>query len=107
MRMLMKVSIPVETGNTAAVKGSLVATIQQILADLRPEAAYFSEEDGQRTGYIFFEMKDSSQLPSIAEPWFLALSARVTVRPAMTLKDLAEGFPGMQSAVKSYARATP
>lgn len=102
--MLMKVSIPVESGNAAAVKGNLGATIQQILADLRPEAAYFSEENGERTAYVFFEMKDSSQFPSIAEPWFLAFNARLTLRPAMTLKDLAEGLPGMQSAVKAYAK---
>jgi len=104
MRMLLKVSIPVETGNAAAVKGTLGSTIQQILADLRPEPAYFSEDGGERTGYIIFDMKESSQLPAIAEPWFLAFNARLTVRPAMTLQDLGEGLPGMQMAVKSYGR---
>jgi len=104
MRMLLKVSIPVETGNAAAVKGTLSSTIQQILADLRPEAAYFSEDEGERTGYIIFDMKEASQLPAIAEPWFLAFNARLTVRPAMSLQDLSEGLPGMQMAVKSYGR---
>jgi len=104
MRMLLKVSIPVETGNAAAIKGTLGSTIQQILADLRPEAAYFSEDGGERTGYIIFDMKESSQLPAIAEPWFLAFNARLTVRPAMTLQYLGEGLPGMQMAVKSYGR---
>ena len=104
MRMILRVSIPVETGNAAAVKGTLGSTIQQILADLRPEAAYFSEDQGQRTGFIIFDMKESSQLPSIAEPWFLAFNARVTVRPAMSLQDLTEGLPGMQMAVKAYGK---
>ena len=104
MRMMLKVSIPVKTGNTAIQNGALGSTIQKILADLKPEAAYFSEDNGERTGYIFFDMKNSSQLPAIAEPWFLAFDARLTVRPAMNSQDLADAGPGMESAVKAYRR---
>jgi hypothetical protein len=105
MRMMLKVSIPVETGNLAAQNGSLGSTIERILADLKPEAAYFSEDQGERTGYIVFDMKDSSQLPAVAEPWFLAFNAHLTVRPAMSPQDLAAGGPGIAAAVKSYSRA--
>jgi hypothetical protein len=103
--MMLHVSIPVETGNAAALKGTLGSTIQQILADLRPEAAYFYEDNGLRTGFIIFDMKESSQLPAVAEPWFLAFNAHITVRPAMTLQDLSEGMPGLQLAVKAYGKS--
>lgn len=105
MRMMLKVRIPVETGNLAARNGELGSTIQRILADLKPEAAYFTEEDGQRTGLIFFDMQESSQLPAIAEPWFLAFNATLTVRPAMTPQDLAAAAPAIRRAVESYSKA--
>jgi len=104
MRMLLRVSIPVENGNAAVRAGSLGKTIQRILADLKPEAAYFSEENGERTGLIVFDMQESSQLTAIAEPWFLAFNARITVRPAMNLEDLAAGGGGMERAVKDYGK---
>jgi len=60
MRFLLKVNIPVESGNAAAKAGKLGTTIQSILAELKPEAAYFTADNGQRTGFIVFEMQDGS-----------------------------------------------
>jgi len=105
MRMLLKVSIPVETGNEAARNGTLGSTLQKILADLKPEAAYFSEDNGERTGYVFFDMTKSSELPAIAEPFFLAFNAKITVRPAMNLQDLADSGPAIDHAVKNFRPA--
>ena len=102
MRMLLKITIPVETGNAAARTGTLGSTMQKILADIKPEAVYFAEDGGERTGYSIFDMQKSSDLPAIVEPWFLAFHAKVTVRPAMTPADLGEAAPSIQRAAKNY-----
>jgi hypothetical protein len=41
MRFLLKAEMSVEAGNAAAQEGSLPGTIQSILDDVKPEAAYF------------------------------------------------------------------
>jgi hypothetical protein len=43
-------------------------------------------------------------LPAIAEPWFLAFNASLTVRPAMNQQDLAAVSGGMERAVKGYGK---
>jgi hypothetical protein len=104
MRCLLKVSIPVVTGNATISDGSLGTTIESILADLKPEAAYFAADNGKRTGFIFFDLKDASQIPAVAEPWFLAFDAHVEFHPAMNLEDLKKATPGIEKAVKNYRR---
>jgi len=103
MRMLLRVSIPVETGNAAVKAGTLPSTIERILADLKPEAAYFfADDNGNRSGSVVFDMKDTSQIPAIAEPWFLAFNAKVSFRPVMTPQDLAAAGPSIAKAAKQY-----
>jgi len=103
MRMLLRVSIPVEAGNAAAKAGTLGSAVEKILADLKPEAAYFfADDNGNRSGSIVFDMKDSSEIPGIAEPWFLAFNAKVSFRPVMRPEDLAKAGPSIGEAVKQY-----
>lgn len=102
MRFLLKVNIPVESGNAAAKAGKLGSTIESILADLKPEAAYFTDDHGQRTGFIFFEMKNASDIPAIAEPWFQAFKASIEFHPVMRPEDLAHAAPAIEKAVKKY-----
>jgi hypothetical protein len=103
VRCLLKVSIPTDSGNDRVVDGSLGKTIESILNDLNPEAAYFIEEQGSRTGVIVCNVKDESEIPAIAEPWSLAFNARVEFHPAMTLADLKKAAPGFEKAIRKYS----
>ena len=105
MRMLLRVSIPVDAGNAAAKAGTLGSTVEQILADLKPEAAYwYADDSGNRSGSIVFDMKDPSEIPAVAEPWFLAFKARVSLRPIMNTQDLAKAGPSIGKAAKQYGK---
>ena len=103
MRFLMKVNIPVAAGNAAAKAGKLGATIQSILADLKPETVYFTDDNGQRTAFVFLDMQDASQIPAIAEPWFLAFNASIEIHPVMVPDDLGRAEGAIEQAVKKYA----
>jgi hypothetical protein len=104
MRVLLKASIPVEAGNAAIANGSLPHTIQSIMADLKPEAAYFTvNERGQRTAYVVVDLADPSKIPGAGEPFFLAFNASVEIYPVMTAEDLMKAGPDIEAAVKKYA----
>jgi hypothetical protein len=106
MRILMKVTMPVDTANSGMCDGTMPTTIKQILTDLKPEAAYFAEDKGQRTAFVFVNINDPSQIPEISEPWFLAFNAAVELHPCMTADDLAKSVPGIEKAVRKYGTAT-
>lgn len=107
MRMMMQFSIPVEAGNHAARTGAFGPSFQKTLEALKPEAAYFSSgATGERGGFIVFDMKDTSQIPAIAEPFFLAFNAKVNFIPVMNAEDLAKAIPGIEAAVKAHSAAS-
>ncbi len=102
MRFFVKARLDVEAANALARAGKLGSTIQSIVEDLRPEATYFVADGGQRTAYLIVDMEDPSQLPAVAEPWFLAFNADVEAQPAMIGEDLEKAGPAIERAVKKY-----
>ena len=103
MRFLVKVNIPVEAGNAAARAGKLGTTIQSILADQKPEAAYFTDDNGQRTAILFLQMQDASEIPAIAEPWLIAFNAGIEIHAVMLPEDLARAGTAIEKAVKKFS----
>jgi len=94
MRMLLHVEFPLEPFNAAVRDGTVGQKIQRILEAIKPEAVYFSEQDGKRGGTLVVNVKDPSEVPKLAEPWFLTFNAEVRFRIAMTPEDLARGNLG-------------
>lgn len=92
MRMLLTVQMDTEAANKAIKDHSLPTIMKSALGGLNPEAAYFGAKDGLRTGYIVFDLKDPSDIPSVAEPFFQALGAKVTFTPVMTFEDVQAGL---------------
>jgi hypothetical protein len=103
MRFMLKAIMDTEKANAVSRAGALGKTIQSIVAELKPEAAYFTDDHGKRTAYVFFEMRDASQIPAIAEPWFLALNAHIEFHAVMVADDLAKAGPSIEQAAKKYA----
>jgi hypothetical protein len=103
MRFLVKVTMPVEVGNALGKKGALAKTLQSIIGELKPEAVYFGPNNGKRTAFIFLEIKEPSQIPAVAEPFFQALNAQVDFIPVMKPEDLQKAAPSIEKASKDYA----
>lgn len=88
MKILMKVKMPHKPFNAAIKDGSVEVKLNKILEAIKPEAVYFTEQNGLRGALIIVDISDASKIPALAEPWFLTFEADVEVHIAMTPADL-------------------
>jgi hypothetical protein len=100
MRVLMQMTFPHEPFNTAVRDGSAGPKIQRILAEQKPEAAYFLEHHGKRSAVLVVDVADSSKVPAFCEPWFLTFNADVELHPAMSGQDMAAS--GLEALGKAW-----
>jgi hypothetical protein len=100
MRMIMEISIPNEPFNQMVRDGTAGKTIQKVLEAIKPQATYFTEMNGTRGAILIVEMKDSSAIPALAEPWFLSFNAQCRFKIAMTPEDL--GRSGIDQIGKNW-----
>jgi hypothetical protein len=100
MRIILQVKMPNEPFNTYVKDGSAGKRIQKILEETKPEAAYFTEIEGQRSALLIVDLADASKIPSLVEPWFLTFNATCELRVAMTPEDL--GKSGIDTIGKRW-----
>ena len=94
MRMLLHIECPLEPFNALVRNGTAGQKIQKILEAIKREAAYFSEFDGKRGGTLVVNVISPSEIPALAEPFFLTFNAETRFRVAMTPEDLGEANLG-------------
>jgi hypothetical protein len=99
MRMMLKILIATETGHHTIKDGSLPKIFETTMSKIKPEAAYFVAEHGQRCAMMFFDMNDASDIPGIVEPLFAGLNARVQLLPVMNAEDLKKGLDSARKAM--------
>ena len=102
MRVMTKFTFPVEAGNAAIRTGKVEKVFQQIIEDLKPEAAYFHAVDGDRGGFFIVDMQESAQIAGIAERLFFGLNAKIELVPVMSADDLRKGLSGVQETIRRY-----
>jgi hypothetical protein len=90
MRMLLTARFPAEPFNTLVRKGEAGKILQAIVADLKPEAVYFTDEQGQRAAILVVDLPSPSDVPRFAEPFFLKFNADCHLKIVMSGEDLAK-----------------
>jgi hypothetical protein len=95
MRMMMKACMDTKMSNQATKGGKMPDAVRATIERIKPEAAYFTPEGG-RTMILVFDMKDSSELPSVSDPFFQEMGADVTFEPVMNLEDLQKGLAALK-----------
>ncbi len=101
MKMLMSVEFPLEPFNSLVRSGKAGEIMSHILETIKPEAAYFTEQDGKRGGVFVIDVKNSADVPFFAEPFFLKFEASCKFRILMNPADLQSA--GLDKLGKQWA----
>ncbi|HXH60651.1 MAG TPA: hypothetical protein VNI20_04770 [Fimbriimonadaceae bacterium] len=98
--MLVYVEPTIEKFNKYIADGSIGKKIDAMLSAAKPEAIYFTNNNGRRSWIMIVDVPKSSAVPSIAEPFFLQLDAKVEFHICMTPEDL--GNAGLDEIGKKW-----
>ena len=101
MKMLLTVEIPHEPFNSLVRGGKAGEIIGRILEAIKPEAGYFTEQDGMRCGVFLINVENPSDVPAFAEPFFLNFQANCKFRIVMSQEDLQKA--GLEELGKKWA----
>ncbi len=91
MRMMLRTQVSAVEGSKAIKSGDMMKAMTAFFEKFKPEAVYFTNYDGMRTGFCVFEMNSPHEMPLIAEPLF-DLGYTVQFAPCMTPDDFGKAM---------------
>ncbi|MDR8363574.1 panthothenate synthetase [Pseudomonas sp. JL3] len=100
MKMLLMVEFPHEPFNALVRSGKIGEIMNRILETIKPEATYFTEQDGMRSGIFLIDIEDPSEIPGYAEPFFLNFQANCKLRVVMSAQNLQDA--GLEELGKAW-----
>ena len=54
-----------------------------------------------RTGFLIVDLEETSQIPTVAEPFLLAFNASIEIIPVMVPEDLGKAGPALGAAAST------
>ncbi|MGF6487641.1 panthothenate synthetase [Pseudomonas frederiksbergensis] len=100
MKMLLMVEFPHEPFNALVRSGKVGEIMNRVLETIKPEATYFTEQDGMRSGIFLIDIEDPSEIPGYAEPFFLNFQANCKFRVVMSAQNLQDA--GLEELGKAW-----
>ena len=88
MRFLVRAQVSTDAGNKLVKNPQFLQNLEDYMKKVNAEAAYFFEAGGERTFAFIVNMDTADMIPSIAEPLFQDLGAKVEFHPVMLIGDL-------------------
>ena len=98
MRTMLIMTMETEAGNKAISDGSLPQMMEAFFTKHNPESVYFTANNGDRTMYAVLDLKDVSDIPTICEPFFMKLNAKMEFKPVMNADELKRGLGALAQA---------
>lgn len=102
MRFMISFRVPTEETNALIREGAFPQTLQSVMEDLQPEAAYFTDVDGARGGYFVVNADGPSELAAKTETLFQGLGATIQVHFVWTPEDVQEAMPAFERAAQKH-----
>ena len=95
MRTMVKFTIPTQEANPLVKDGSIGQTMESLMGNLQPEAAYFGPIEGKRGGFVVINMEEGSDVVTKLEHLWLELGATIELFPVATPDELRAGLQNL------------